>query len=120
MNDTLDELPKQEATHLNVLVPQMRRKLSIRGRLCYAKLQRLSRPESARGLSKLFGGLSIAERTVSAALKELLSVGLVTQSKEGWTAVPPQDKADAFDWASNCKHPYYFPVVTPLTNPFPG
>lgn len=120
MNDTSMELVEQEATLLNVLVPQMRKKLSLRARLCYAKLQRLSRPESARGLSRLFGGLSIGERTVSAALKSLLKAGLVTHSKDGWTAKPPHDNRDAFDWASGGRHPYYFSIVTPLTNPFPG
>src|SRR5262245_56346587 len=104
MNDTQKELAEQEATLLNVLVYQMRntqdkrKNLSLRARLCYAKLQRLSRPESARGLSKLFGGLSIAERAVSAALKKLLQAGLVTHSKEGWTAVPPHDNRNSFDW----------------------
>src|SRR5262245_22308177 len=126
MNDTLKELAEQEATLLNVLVYQMRntqekqKNLPLRARLCYAKLQPLSRPESATGLSNLFSGLSIAERAVSAALKKLLKAGLVTHSKDGWTAKAPHDNRDAFDWASGGKHPYYFSIVTPLTNPFPG
>ena len=126
MNDTLNDYPQQESRHLNVNLWQMKevktpheKPLSLRARLCYGKLLGLSRPATARGLSRLFGGISINERTVSTALNQLLHKGMVTKSKEGWTAVPCKERRDLFDWAKDNTHPYYFPIPTPEHNPWP-
>lgn len=126
MNDTLNDFPQQESRHLNVNLWQMKKvktpnekQLSLRARLCYGKLLGLSRPATARGLSRLFGGISINERTVSTALNQLLHKGMVTKSKEGWTAVPHKERQDLFDWAKDNTHPYYFTIATPDNNPWP-
>lgn len=120
MNDSRNVDSPQDGIRLNLWVPEMSIKMSIRARLAYAKLARLQRPISARKLSLMFGGLRISERTVGAALRELRDSKLVTQSNDGWTAVPAHEQPAAFAMVSGKNHPYYFTMITPDVNPFPG
>ncbi len=121
MNDSPEtNSPQDESVLLNLWVPEVKTKMSIRARLAYAKLARLQRPISARKLSALFGGLRISERTIGAALRELLDAKLVTHTKDGWAAVPAHEQPAAFAMVSGGNHPYYFTLITPAENPFPG